>query len=67
MYMCISTETRLEENTPKYVKYCRFIENFTFFSVLLHFCTKLKEKKKNKPFILNITVGGISLQKRKCI
>lgn len=46
MYICISTETRLEENTPKYVKYCRFIENFTFFSVLLHFCTKLKEKKK---------------------
>ena len=45
MYMCISTETCLEENIPKYVKYCRFTENFTFFSVLLHFCTELKEKK----------------------
>lgn len=46
MYMCISTETCPEENIQKYVKYCRFTDNFTFFPVLLHFCTKLKGKKK---------------------
>ena len=67
MYMCISTETRLEENTPKYVKYCRFIENFTFFFLYCYIFVLNWKKKKKKPFILNITVGGISLQKRKCI
>lgn len=66
MHMCMSTETRLEENTPKYVNYCRFTENSTFFFLYCYIFV-LNWKKKKKPFILNIIVGGISLQKRKFI